>query len=395
MRRSLLIPLVMAAVVSIAVSGSPALANSGELSKMDRAQLVSLAQRYLQDRADRLADDDAAGTTALTSVRVSARLDTELAADRAAIDARRTLLRKVNGGHDRAEVAVLDAVFQTRGHSVDVAFTEHTKLYFARILPGAPTFEEYGLDRTLTFTGSSEGWQLSGDAVELGPGELAPDTEPTATRAVGKAGVPTRQTSATSRPTVVQTRPGSVTKPGLAGNDVSAAYDYAAMLSYANRYWGPADSNYNSAYRSYAGSGDGGDCTNFLSQIVGAGGWTTVGSWPGDSRADNSKWFYGDFTWTTSYTWAAAENWYWFGAHKSGRTSYLDNVWKMLTTDVLQIDFDRNNNINHSMFVTGRAGSEEYASELYMTYHSDNIHDRPLSSVIASSPDAWYYAHRT
>jgi hypothetical protein len=67
----------------------------------------------------------------------------------------------------------------------------------------------------------------------------------------------------------------------------------------------------------------------------------------------------------------------------------------MLTTDVLQVDFDRDDNISHSLFVTGRAGSGEYADELYMTYHSNNTHDRPLSSFIASAPDAWYYAHRT
>ncbi len=393
MHKRLLIPLVLAAAISTMVSGSPALADSGELSEKDQAQLVSFARHYLQDRADRLTTHDAVGAAALTSVRFGASLDAELAADRAAIDARRTLLRKVNGGHDRAEVAVLGAVFQTRGSSVDVAFTEHTKLHFARVLPGAPTFEEYGLDRRLTFTSGSEGWQLTGDVVELGPGELAPDTDPAAAPAVGKAAVPTRQTAATSRPADDRTRQGSVVKPGLAGDAVSAAYNYTAMLNYANRYWGPNDSDYNQGYRTYGGNG--GDCTNFLSQIVGAGGWTTVGSWPGDSRSDNSKWFYGDFTWTTSYTWAAAENWYWFGAHEAKRTSYLDNVWKMLTTDVLQVDFDRDDNISHSLFVTGRAGSGEYATELYMTYHSNNTHDRPLSSFIASAPDAWYYSHRT
>lgn len=128
---------------------------------------------------------------------------------------------------------------------------------------------------------------------------------------------------------------------------------------------------------------------------MGAGGWTQVGSWPGDDRTDDSKWFYGDFTWTTSYTWPAAENWYWFAMHRSNRTSFIDNVWKLQVTDVLQLDFDRDDNISHSMFVTDRIGTGEWSSEVMLTYHSDNQHNKRLSSIIETYPDAWYYAHRT
>ncbi|MEV0680258.1 amidase domain-containing protein [Actinosynnema sp. NPDC050436] len=378
----------------MALGASPALANPDQLAAADRAQLVSLAQRYLQERADRLTTDDVTANH-LTSVPVGAAVQGDLAADLAAIDARRDVLRKVNGGHARTEVAVLDTVFTPRGSSVELAFTEHTKLYFARVRPDAPKFEEYGLARHLTFTNTAAGWELTGDVVERGPGDLAPDTDPSAP-VTTKGSAPTRSPSAVSRPTDAQLRaaaPGPHVKAGLAGEDVSAQYDYTAMLNYANRYWGPAESNYNGSYRTYGGVG--GDCTNFISQIVGSGGWTTVGSWPGDSRSDNSKWFYGDFTWTTSYSWPAAENWYWFAGHESRRTSYVDNVWKMLVTDVLQVDFDRDDNISHSLFVTGRSGSDEFADELFMTYHSNNTHNKPLSSFIASAPDAWYYAHRT
>lgn len=391
MRARFAIPCALAVFAGTALGAAPASAGPDELAAADRTQLVSLAQRYLQERADRLTTDDVTANR-LTSVPVGAAIKADLAADLTAIDARRDVLRKVNGGHSHTEVAVLDAAFKTRGSSVEVSFTEHTKLYFTRVLPDAPKYEEYGLARSLTFTETATGWQLTGDVVELGPGELAPDTDPAAA-VVTKNGSPTRSHSAVSRPTGARTGIAAHTKAGLAGEDVSALYDYGAMLTYANRYWGPADSDYNQSYRTYGGVG--GDCTNFISQVVGAGGWTTVGSWPGDSRADNSKWFYGDFTWTTSYSWPAAENWYWFAAHESQRTSYLDNVWKMLVTDVLQVDFDRDNNISHSLFVTGRSGSGEYADELYVTYHSNNTHNKPLSSFIASAPDAWYYAHRT
>ncbi|WP_285505256.1 amidase domain-containing protein [Actinokineospora sp. NBRC 105648] len=385
----------MAVVAGTGLSGAPALATPGDVVAADQAQLVTLARRYLQDRADRLTAPDGVTTHRLTSVAVDAAVGAELAGDLAAIDARRTLLRKVNGGHTRAEVAVLHPVFDARGSSVDVAFTEHTKLYFARALPDAPKYEEYGVDRRLTFQATPNGWRLTGDVVDLAQGELAPDTDPAAAPAVVENSGAKRPNTAVDRPTEAQLRaaPAAAAKPGIAAGTSTVLYDYSAMLNYANQYWGPSDSNYNGSYRTYGGNG--GDCTNFVSQITRYGGWSTVGSWPGDSRADNSKWFYGSFTWTTSYSWPAAENWYWFAAHESGRTSYLDNVWKMLVTDVLQVDFDRDNNISHSLFVTGRSGSGQYANELYVTYHSNNTHNKPLSSFIASAPDAWYYAHRT
>jgi hypothetical protein len=122
------------------------------------------------------------------------------------------------------------------------------------------------------------------------------------------------------------------------------------MTRYALQYW----DNYNPNYRTYGG--EGGDCTNFLSQIVKAGGWAETGSWPGENRPLRDQWYYGhEGNWSTTHTWAAAENWYWFASpFNSGRTEVLDHIWEMGVSDVLQIDFDRNDNISHSMFVTGR-----------------------------------------
>ncbi|MDX3664087.1 amidase domain-containing protein [Streptomyces sp. ID05-26A] len=385
----------------LVAGGTPASADITEIGEKDRAHLLSLSGRYLQDRADRLAQD--VRKADLTSVPVSVSLDSRLAADRDAIDERRALLKHANGGHKAAEVAVLAPRVDRSGVRATVRFTEHTKLYFTAPSPGGPLYEEYGLGRELTFALESGEWRLAGLASGIRPGSLAPDTEPNAPGAIRstapKIGSVGPRSSATTRPSAAQLAEAGtkvVAKPGLDGSGVSASYDYAAMLNYAVRYWGPTNNEYNQAYRTYGGVG--GDCTNFLSQIMGAGGWTTVGSWPGDDRTDDSKWFYGDFTWTTSYTWAAAENWYWFALHRSQRTSFVDNVWKLLVTDVLQVDFDRDDNISHSMFVSDRVGNGEWASELWLTYHSSNDHNeraKPLSSFIATYPDSWYYAHRT
>jgi hypothetical protein len=64
-------------------------------------------------------------------------------------------------------------------------------------------------------------------------------------------------------------------------------------------------------------------------------GWKAAsGSFAG--RKDDKKWVCASHTWTTSCTWADAENWYRFTVEHSGRTQSLDNVRKLAPTDVLQ-----------------------------------------------------------
>ncbi|MET8765043.1 amidase domain-containing protein [Lentzea sp. NPDC004782] len=108
---------------------------------------------------------------------------------------------------------------------------------------------------------------------------------------------------------------------------MATAYNYQAMVNYAYQY----ANNPNPRYRTY-----GQDCTNFLSQIMAAGGWQPV---DGD-RTNNGAWYYGEWLWTTTYTWAGAENWYWFAFQRTARTRLLANVWDLRIADVLQADWD-------------------------------------------------------
>ncbi|WP_143662266.1 amidase domain-containing protein [Streptomyces sp. Amel2xC10] len=160
---------------------------------------------------------------------------------------------------------------------------------------------------------------------------------------------------------------------------VRSRYNYGKMVSYANKYW----KHPNSAYRTY-----GTDCTNFISQAMRAGGWVPHGAIA--PRTNNRFWFYGSSTLITSYTWAAAENWYWFAKKHSQRTKILDNVWKMAKADVLQADWGRDNTIDHTMIVT-----KKYRGTPYLTYHTSNTHDKSLKKLLSDHPRAWWYAHRT
>jgi hypothetical protein len=80
---------------------------------------------------------------------------------------------------------------------------------------------------------------------------------------------------------------------------------------------------------------------------------------------------------------------------KPPRTETLDYVHQMGVSDVLQVDFDANDNISHSMFVTRRDGTGAMADELYLTYHSTDTLNKKFSSIFAANPNAWYHAHRT
>ncbi|MFH8517553.1 amidase domain-containing protein [Streptomyces gelaticus] len=130
-------------------------------------------------------------------------------------------------------------------------------------------------------------------------------------------------------------------------------------------------------------------CTNFISQAMRAGGWKmTSGSF--SSRKDNKKWFHASHTWTTSYTWAGAENWYWFASKHSKRTKMLNNVWKMQSADVLQADWKRDGIIDHTMIVTKKS-----KGEIYLTYHTPSVQNKKLSTILAKYPRAAWYAHAT
>ncbi|MEO3892112.1 amidase domain-containing protein [Nonomuraea sp. B5E05] len=232
-------------------------------------------------------------------------------------------------------------------------------------------------------------WELTDDVPQLPAGALPPDTYPQPVNQAPRPSVMPSDASSTKRPKTVS-RPDELAPGHRSPNAARLFYDYTAMVDYAYRHV----YNYNPNYRTYGG--EGGDCTNFLSQIVKAGDWQETSAWPGEDRTSPKEWFYGDLAATTTYTWAAAHNWFQFARVWSGRVTGLTNVWQMGIADDLQIDSDSNGNVSHSMIVTDIGIGGDGVDELYMTYHSSDTKDKPLSSIIAAYGDGTtYYAHRT
>jgi hypothetical protein len=159
-------------------------------------------------------------------------------------------------------------------------------------------------------------------------------------------------------------------------------YDYTAMAAYAQKYW----NHYNPAYRQFNGAG--GDCTNFISQSLKAGGWKNASGWASDY---NHTWWYSPSNPSTqSWSWAGVNEWSWF-ALSSQRVTTLDDVYQLGVGDILQMDFDADGSKDHSMIVTYRSRS----GMPYVTYHSTNTLNRSVASLVAAWPDALYYAYRT
>ncbi|WP_234426187.1 amidase domain-containing protein [Streptomyces kebangsaanensis] len=228
------------------------------------------------------------------------------------------------------------------------------------------------------------------------PTTKAPTTAPvpSTTAPVPSTTAPVPSTTApapvpsTTAPTVANsgnppaaTRSATTTNPPAAPKNFSASgYDYKAMADYAAKHW----SNYNKDYPSFDGAGAGGDCTNFVSQALKAGGWKHV---PGYVY-DHTKWFGNSEI--QSHSFIGVNEFSWF-ALSSQRVTGLANVYQMDVGDVLQVDFNRDGSKDHTMIVSYRSPQ----GVPYLSYHSTNTYNRSVASIIASYPNAYYYAYRT
>jgi hypothetical protein len=336
------------------------------------SELARVAQAFLEDRNQNLLDGTV-GSSAPTVAGLSASLSARAAQDNAALRELRDTLSRLGERYTGVKTGTRLLEVRQAGGETIARVEETSYLEYARVRGDEPPYTAFRVEREFTFS-QQDGALVLEDVRLLNPDGLAPINEvvrapenPLAERLPAPAGV-----AELSRFSLA---PGHA--PGVKGMEPGAglaSYNYSAMVNYAVT-WAYGR---NPSYRSFPN-----DCTNFISQAMYAGGWTMVEGW----YQSNSSWWY-TFA-NQSYPWAGAHNWYFF-ATGSGRTTTLSNVWNMALADVLQMDFERDNNINHTMIVTQTSGSERY-----LTYHTTDTLNRSLSSLISAYPSAWYYAHRT
>jgi hypothetical protein len=359
-------------------SAGAAVADGPTVDARTRVTFQRLADAVFTDRTNALVEgaqgDREEPLTAGFSgdVRLSSGLARSEDAALAALDQRGDRLAELGETYSKGSTTVTLGATSVKGRKAKAAVTETTTLAYDEARGGEPRTTGFQAHHELTFSADRQGdWRLTGvratDAGYLGVNQTA---KPAVGPMVAKAGSTTP-----SAPKASTAYPG----PASPKNFTASGLDYQAMAAYAKQHW----SNYNPAYPNFNGQGAGGDCTNFVSQALKAGGWKHV---PGYVY-DYTKWF-GNAE-IQSHSFIGVNEWSWF-AQNSKRTTSLANVYQMDVGDVLQIDFDKDGSKDHTMIVTSRVRGVPY-----LTYHSTNTYSRSVSSVIASHPNALYYAYRT
>ncbi|WP_442812924.1 amidase domain-containing protein [Streptomyces sp. NBC_01343] len=302
--------------------------------------------------------------------RMSAQLKKDEDAAISSLQSRKTRLAALGEAYSGATTHVAVDRATVTGGKATVEVSEDTTLTYKKLRGDEPATTDFRTRYELTLTSKRGGaWELTSiKSQENGPVAI---NEPVA----AKANVAKDDGKQYPDGTPASTKYPAPAKPKA---KTGGAYDYAAMAKYAEKYW----SSYNPAYRKFSGAG--GDCTNFISQALKAGGWKTV---PG-STTDYRNWSYDGPRQTDS--WVGANEWAWFTLSNK-RAANLANVYQTDVGDIVQVDFNRDGSKDHSMMVTYRSK----AGMPYLTYHSTNTYRKSLASIIASYPDAIYYAYRT
>ncbi|GAA3852803.1 hypothetical protein GCM10023084_03780 [Streptomyces lacrimifluminis] len=364
-------------------SASAATARSAApiVDQQTRASFQRLADAVLTDRTDALVDGAQGDRKKpLTNgfsgdVGLSAALARSEQAALSSLDRRKARLAALGEKYGKADTVVTLNSTRLRGAKAEVEVTETTTLTYRKVHGDEPGTTGFQAHHALTFTADARGhWQLTGirntdSAADIAVNQPAMPSGTARAAAVAADTMPNALRAATTR-----------TAPAKAKNLTTGAFDYKAMATYAEKYW----STYNPAYPNFNGQGAGGDCTNFVSQSLKAGGWKHA---PGYVY-DYTKWF-GNAE-IQSHSFVGVNEWSWF-TQNSKRSTSLAYVYQMDVGDVLQLDFERDGSKDHTMIVTYRSAQ----GVPYLTYHSANTYRRSVASIIASEPNAYYYAYRT
>jgi hypothetical protein len=356
-------------------SAGAAVVDDPTVDARTRATFQRLADAVFTDRTNALVDGEPGdrGKPLTTSFSGDVTLSSGTAraedATLSALGRRKEKLAEAGEKYSKAGTTVTLNATRVTGRTAKAEVTETTTLTYAQARGDAPRTTGFQARHELTFKADRQGtWRLTGIR-DTDQGGLAVNTlsKPAPVKATTAADtMPSAPRAATTR------YPAAVPK-------TATTYDYKAMAAYAEKYWNV----YNKDYPDFGGRGAGGDCTNFVSQSLKAGGWKHV---PGYVY-DYTRWF-GNAD-IQSHSFIGVNEWSWF-AQNSKRTKPLANVYQLEVGDVLQVDFDKDGSKDHTMIVTYKSRGVPY-----VTYHSNNTLRRSVASIVASYPNAYYYAYRT
>ncbi|XVU30161.1 amidase domain-containing protein [Actinoplanes sp. CA-054009] len=300
----------------------------------------------------------------------------------------RDWLRGAGEGYSGGETSLTVDRVVREGDIITLDADEVTSLAYEKINGDEPPTTAYTAQHSFVFQrAAGDRWELAEDR-QIEPTGLLPLPQATRLLYVDTSITPDMIGEPPEGPAQVKAppahdEPASVERPAELRDEKDElglrAYNYGAMATYLERYW----KNYNRAYRSF--NNVGGDCTNFASQALRAGGWAHDLGWYRSSE----NWWYNRLNET--WSWINVNYWASFAYRYSRRVRSLSNVWQMGRGDVLQVDGNRNNSKDHTMMCSYRSSS----GTPYLTYHTSNRYRRSMTLVLRDWGNALYYAGRT
>ncbi|MBD9704223.1 amidase domain-containing protein [Streptomyces sp. ID01-12c] len=363
---------VASALLPVAAAG--AAASTPKVTKATKDAFGRVADNVLTDRTAVLLGSKAARKSLKPTGGVKLSAGQKKAEDGklSALKGTKSRLASLGEAYTSADTKVTVDSAKVKGKKATVKVTETTTLKYKKIRGDEPASTGFDAHHVLTFTAQANGtWQLT--AMRSTDGGAARINEPVAAPADAK--LSRTPMAVIQAPKAATTRNPAPKPKTLTGG----AYDYKAMATYTEKYW----KNYNPAYRKYNAAG--GDCTNYLSQGLLAGGWKQIST---VTPEEYDTWYYASNG--TADAWIGVNEWSWF-TQTAKRTTALANVYQMDVGDVLQVDFNKDGSKDHSMMTTYRSSS----GVPYLTYHDADTYRRSVASIIASYPTANYYAYRT
>ncbi|MFI1535857.1 amidase domain-containing protein [Streptomyces anandii] len=360
-------------------SAGAAVTDDPTVDAATKATFQKLADAVFTDRTQALVDDSSGKkdrhrhTSGFSGkVRLSGTQNRQESSALSQLRGRKSRLAQLGEKYSAGSTTVTLDATQVKGRNAKVAVTESTTLTYEKVRGNEPKTTGFQAHHELSFRADDHGtWQLTGIR----------DTDDGV--AVNQVAAPAPAVAATGSDDNPPEAPRASTArnaPANKKNTTSGTYDYKAMVAYAQKYW----NNYNPDYPDFNGQGAGGDCTNFVSQTLKAGGWKHV---PGYTY-DFHKWFGNADIQSDSFVGVNEFSWF---ALSSKRVTPLAYVYQADIGDVIQMDFNKDGSKDHTMVVTYRSPQ----GVPYVSYHSTNTYNRSVASLIASYPNAAYYAYRT
>ncbi len=141
----------------------------------------------------------------------------------------------------------------------------------------------------------------------------------------------------------------AVTTPpthGVYGSRLAIAYADTWSTNHNEQY-------HNTAYAYYGSQGQGGDCTNFVSQDMFAGGMTWY--YANGDITDPQNWYYSGYGHDASFTWSLVDSLRQHAGLHPERFQIMTGIGSLNPGDIVQLQLEQDPSLpfNHSRFLVG------------------------------------------